>query len=509
MTARAEVSRKALERFVDREWRLDNLYYIQDEAGRRIKFVRNEAQRAFWRDLWYLNIVLKARQLGFSTFIAILILDACLFNSNTSAGIVDATIEDAELKLAKIKFAYDNLPPELKQIVRLTEDNRRSLAWSNGSSISVGTSHRGGTLQYLHVSEYGKISVVNPRKSNEIRRGAFGTIHRGQFIFVESTAEGAAGDFYELVQDAAAMRAQGKELAQTEFKLHFYPWWKHPGYIEDPSLIVVPKELNEYFEELRVDHGIDLTPEQKAWYAAKRKQVGFDDMFREYPSYPEEAFKVSVEGAYFKSQMMRLREERRIGKVPIDPSKPVHTCWDIGKGDSTAIWFFQNHGNMIHLVHYYENSGEGVEFYARTLREIAEKRKFVYGKHYGPHDLDNSHWVLPGAKSIKDAAYEVGIDFIVVPRIANKQDAIEAARIWLSMCWIDEENCEQGIRCLDNYRKEWDDKRGCYKSEPLHDWASHGADALMTGACGFTPDYVPPPIDRYARRTTRSSAWAA
>src|SRR5690554_5509356 len=106
MTARAAVSRKALERFVDREWRLDNLYFIQDEAGRKIRFQRNEAQRAFWGELWYLNVVLKARQLGFSTFIAIMILDACLFNSNTSAGIVDATIDDAKLKLDKIRFAY-------------------------------------------------------------------------------------------------------------------------------------------------------------------------------------------------------------------------------------------------------------------------------------------------------------------------------------------------------------------------------------------------------------------
>jgi hypothetical protein len=77
------------------------------------------------------------------------------------------------------------------------------------------------------------------------------------------------------------------------------------------------------------------------------------------------------------------------------------------------------------------------------------------------------------------------------------------------MCWIDEEHCSQGIRCLDNYRKAWDDKNGTYKSEPLHNWACQGADALMTGACGFTPEYVPPPEDRYRRRLARTSAWAA
>jgi hypothetical protein len=107
-------------------------------------------------------------------------------------------------------------------------------------------------------------------------------------------------------------------------------------------------------------------------------------------------------------------------------------------------------------------------------------------------------------------ARELGIDFIVVPRVTNKQDAIEAGRNWLSMCWIDEEHCAQGIRCLDNYTKEWDENRGHYKSEPLHNWASHGADAMMTGACGFSPDYIPPPSDRYAKPAgSRRSAWAA
>jgi hypothetical protein len=156
-------------------------------------------------------------------------------------------------------------------------------------------------------------------------------------------------------------------------------------------------------------------------------------MWREFPSYPEEAFKVSIEGAYFKSQMTKAREQQRIGKVTVDPSRPVHTSWDIGKDDNTAIWFFQSHGQMIHVVDYYENSGEGVEFYARILREKRQQRSWDYGKHYGPHDLDHSHWLLPGREAIKNVARNLGIDFIVVPRIPNKQDAIEATRNFLSM----------------------------------------------------------------------------
>lgn len=239
--------------------------------------------------------------------------------------------------------------------------------------------------------------------------------------------------------------------------------------------------------------------------ASARQAMSEDQYEQEF----ECSFEAAIQGAYFAVQMRRMREDGRIGDVPIDRSRPVHTCWDIGKSDSTAIWFFQNHGQMIHLVHYYENAGEGVEFYVRKLKEIAEEREFSYGKHYGPHDLDNSHWIMPGAESSVDVARRMGIDFIVVPRVPNKMDGIEAGRNWLSMCWIDAEHCKQGIESLDNYRKAWDDQRKTWKREPFHDWASHGADALQTGACGFTPDYVPPPGDRYRRTSQRSSAWAA
>jgi hypothetical protein len=165
---------------------------------------------------------------------------------------------------------------------------------------------------------------------------------------------------------------------------------------------------------------------------------------------------------------------------------------------------------MHHLVDYYENAGEGVEFYARVLRDKQHERGWQYGTHYGPHDLDNSHWVLPGRETVRDTARSLGIDFVVVPRIANKQDAIEAGRNFLTMCWIDQEHCAKGIEVLDHYRKAWDEDKRTWKKAPEHDWASHGADAFMCGACGFVPEYIPPPSDKYARpKGSRGSAWAA
>jgi len=304
------------------------------------------------------------------------------------------------------------------------------------------------------------------------------------------------------------VRRLRRPLSPHEFKLIFLPWQLRQQYRADPATVLITKELADYFADLEHNHGIKLDAGQRAWYAVTQKKIGPDSMLKEYPSYPEEAFKVSIEGAYFKTQMTKAREERRIGKVPVDPSRAVNTFWDIGKSDNTAIWFHQNKGQLHHMVDY-ENNGEGVEHYARILREKAAARGWTYDKHYGPHDLDNSHWLLPGSERVQDVARNLGIHFFVVPRIHNKQDSIEAARNLLSMAWIDEEHCAQGIRCLDNYCKEWDEKHGTYKSQPVHNWASHGSDALQTGACGFVPDYIPPPNDPYYRKPRAASAWAA
>lgn len=472
------------QRLMDQEWRLDNLYYIQDSAGQTIKFERNDAQRAFWADLWYLNCVLKARQLGFSTFIAILMLDTCLFNSSTRCGIVDLTLDDAKKKLAKIRFAYERLPPALQLATPLTLDNATSVEFGNGSAIEVGTSHRGGTLQILHVSEFGKIAAKYPEKAREIKTGAFGTIHKGQMIHVESTAEGTAGDFFDMVQNARNLEAQGRAPTAMEFKLHFVPWWKHPDYVLDAPDFPISADIEKYFRDLKAEHGIACSPQQIAWYAAKAAQIGPDDMLREYPSTPDEAFQSAIVGAYFKRELMRARQQGRIGKVPFDPGRPVNTFWDIGVNDTNAIWFHQTDGKAHHFIDYYENNGEGLPHYVGELKLRRERFGYSYGLHVGPHDLENREWGS-NAKSRIELARDLELRFEVVPRVEHKPDAIEAARTLLNLSWFDQEKCAKGIACLENYRKEWNERTQTYHNRPLHNWASNGADAYQTGAMGF------------------------
>lgn len=487
-----------------RAWRLDNLYKIKDKSGKVVTFQRNQAQRQLWRDMHTRNIVLKARQLGFSTFIQLYMLDACLFAPNTDAGVIAQTRDDAQRMFEKIHFAYDGLPGWLKSLVGATQSNVSRLTFSNNSTISVSTSHRGGTLRLLHVSEFGKVSAEAPHKAREIITGAIETVPTDGAVFVESTAEGASGRFFDMCQAAQASADAKGALNPLQFRLHFVPWHVNPQYRLDEPAFRPPAELGEYFAKLPTT----LDRDQQAWYTSKWRQLGPDDMFREYPSTPDEPFKVSIEGAYFARQMSDARRQGRLGTVPHDPNRPVYTAWDLGVDDATAIWFWQSDGVRVRMLEYVEDSGEGLAHYAKLLRRRRDERGYEYGTHYGPHDLAVKEWGSDAKPRIEIAA-DLGIQFRIVPRVQDKADAIEAARALLPMCYFDQAGCEAGIRALDSYRKEWDPRAGTWRAKPHHDWSSHCADALMTLALGREPERIEELDDPYRKRRQRRSAWAA
>jgi hypothetical protein len=169
----------------NRRWRLANLYHIIDKDGRRAPFRPNWAQEALLDELHYQNVILKARQLGFTTFIQLYMLDACLFNSNIRAGTIAHKLDDAKTIFRdKVKYPYDNLPEQLKAARPIIKDSADELLFDNNSSIRVGTSMRSGTLQFLHIGEYGKLCAQFPDKAREVRTGALNTVQAGQVVFL-------------------------------------------------------------------------------------------------------------------------------------------------------------------------------------------------------------------------------------------------------------------------------------------------------------------------------------
>lgn len=472
----------------DPEWRLNNLYFIKDKNGKRIRFVMNWAQRAMFQGLWYLNIVLKARQLGITTFIQLLMLDRCLFNDNTNAGVIAHTKDDAEAFFDdKIKFAYDNLPADLRAELRADTSNTRELSFTNGSKIRVGTSMRSGTLQYLHVSEFGKICAQYPDKAKEIVSGALNTVAAGNFIFIESTAEGSHGRFFDMCQTAMkmadAVAAGMLRLTKMDYKFFFFPWWKHPEYTLEGEQVVIPPHLVEYFEQLRQEEGINLTAEQMAWYV-KKERTEQDTMKQEYPSTPQEAFEKMLKGVIFAEQLRKAKKEHRITELPHERGVPVNTFWDLGRNDTNSIWFHQRVGAWDHFIRYYEHRLVDITHYIEVMEELAHDHGWLWGVMYLPHDGKTRH-IEAVAGSVEDILRDSGYRVEVVNRPLQKNLSIEPTRRAFSHCRFDAVACEEGIRTLEGYVWTWDDTHETYRKTPAHNWASNGADAFQTFGFGY------------------------
>ncbi len=178
------------------------------------------------------------------------------------------------------------------------------------------------------------------------------------------------------------------------------------------------------------------------------------------------SFDMGVEGSYYAKYMDRMRVNRQIGSVPWEPGFKVHTAWDIGVRDSTSIIFFQNVGQSIRIIDYYEKSKEGLEHYVNVINN----KPYTYGRHIGPHDIRVTEFGS-GITRIEKAR-NLGIKFTVADDV-SVVDGIECVRSSLNKIWIDDKNCAQLIKSLENYRQEYDVKRKVYKSNPLHNWSSH------------------------------------
>jgi len=484
MTAEA-LAPELVDAFSDRAWRIDNLYYVQDEYGAVYKFKMRPAQRKLLDELHYLNIVLKARQLGFSTLILLIALDCCIWNDHFAAGLIADTRKNAENLLVRVKFAYDNLPEEIQQLVPLLASNSTEMRFANGSSIEVGVSLRSSTKNLLHISEYGKICAKQPDKAKEVRSGTLNTLAPRQLAFIESTAEGKGGDFFDKVQQARAIEDNGREPADMEWKFHFFPWWQDAKYQTAQRIDLTDEEV-KYFVDLEKEHGITLTAQQEFWYALKWREQG-DDMLKEYPSTPDEAFAGATDGAIFGKQMRAIRQLGNVGQFKFVPGVPVNTFWDFGLNDMQTIWLHQEVHGRHRFVGFYENNNVGLAHYFDYLDKWAGMRGARWGEHYGPHDVDDQRQGLQ-VTSIKKLAAEVGFIFKKVKKNPSKQAAIEGVRRVLPACDFDEGGCAKGIAHLEAYSRTWDPNNSVWLNEPRHDEHSHGADGFMTFSDGYKPE---------------------
>lgn len=199
----------------------------------------------------------------------------------------------------------------------------------------------------------------------------------------------------------------------------------------------------------------------------------------QYEQEMECSFEAAVQGAYYGKLMRQALDDGRICDVRYDPALPVHTGWDLGYGDDTSIWFFQKRGPEIRWIDYYENRAQGLDHYVAML----QSKPYIYGTHILPHDA-NSGDITSGKTSVQVLS-ALGVRNTKVLERGNIDDGINAVRQVLPMSYWDERNCGRGIEALRQYRREYDDKRKCFKDKPLHDWTSHPADAKRTACVGM------------------------
>lgn len=247
----------------------------------------------------------------------------------------------------------------------------------------------------------------------------------------------------------------------------FTPRGKNHGYqiFDMAKKLMAEGDPDWYAERLTVE---DTGVLSAADIDAERRE-GMDEEMIQQEYYC--SFEGAQQGSFYGRVLSIAEADGRVCGVPVQTGVSVDTAWDLGIGDATAIWFFQNVGREIHLIDYYENSGEGLSHYAQVL----QKKGYVYGRHIAPHDIRVRE--LGTGKSRLETALSLGIRFDVAPDL-SVEDGIEATRALIPQCWFDRAKTERGRLALSSYHKTWDERRKMFLAQPYHDWSEHGASAF-------------------------------
>ena len=252
------------------------------------------------------------------------------------------------------------------------------------------------------------------------------------------------------------------------------------------SLCSTPKGMNNIFYDLYLKAQSD-----KGWFlytarASETKLVDDEELkaalsVMGQATYNQEfecSFIGNVKGSIYGELISKLEDEKRIARVPHDPSYPVNTAWDLGYNDSTAILFYQNVGHAINIIDSYENNNKAFPHYAQILKE----KDYTYNEHIGPHDLDQTDFAT--GRTRREVAYQLGLRFKIAPKLSI-EDGIHAVKMLLPRCYIDVDNCKKFINALRHYHRKYKEKDRMYSAKPNHDWSSHMNDALRTLATGL------------------------
>jgi hypothetical protein len=462
-------------------YRLNNLYHIVNREGKDISFKLNPVQSYVLDNLHTRNLILKARQLGMSTFSVLYLLDQCIWTPNLSAGIVSYSLEHAQHIFKRIiGHALASLPKWLR--VDILGQSAREITFANGSLLRVDTTLRGGAYQKVLVSEFGKTCARNPLKAEEVITGTLNTISQDGTAIIESTGEGNDGYFAEMVNQS--VQRGNDNLSPLEYKLFFFPWYQEPTYILTHP-VPYPVEMTDYFDKIQSEANTKINPHQRFWYAQQKSLLG-DKIKQEFPSNVSESFLSSSDAYYFAQGIESAYNSNRCLYTSLyDAVLPLYVAMDIGVNDLTVMIFFQIIHGEIRIIDYYEDNNKGVDFYAKFL---LQDKRYLYHTIFLPHDASHRDGLIVEntyERELRKYFADTETKFVVLKK-TDKQLQISNAKIKLDRCVFNINKVKPLIDKLCKYRKKWSEQYGKYLDEPYHGTESHYADAFMYAMQGVS-----------------------
>ncbi len=469
----------------DQLWRIANLYTIADENGQEVHFLPNPEQAAILICIvmrgWLRIVIPKARQLGMSTLLSIIMIDGQVFNSGFQGALIDKTSPDAEKKMReKIQFAWDKLPPSLRGVlVEVKRPTDQLTIRGKGkdeveSSSYAAINFRGGTVSFLWISEWGWVQDNDRPRSLAIATGALPAIERAEkgLCVVETTWSGGLdGDLGPIVKEAIG--TQEIEKGSKSWRVLFFGWHTCPLYVRSYGRI--DTESAEYFAKLEaLTPPVILTEQQKFWYAEKRRTAKSLRKFREeYPSVVEECWESVPEGSIYGEYIARSRSEGRIKDFLPDMRIPVDTFWDCGLPINTVAWFVQTTPEAIYVIDCLMEQDITMEDRAAWMNA----KPYRLRHHFFPHETGNTQ--SEGLSQVATFEKILGKGCRVVPCVRpTVMHGVEMLQSLFPRLIFHKTNCEKALEMLGRYRAERESSTGVTKIEPIHDRYSHGADAL-------------------------------
>lgn len=486
-TQRTRADRDIKEAILDPVWRIANIYTIFDK---RVKaFVpfrpKPEQRRIIW-DIFVLgikNIIIpKARQIGFSTLLALIAVDFTIFNGGTKSALIDKTKIDAEAKFNDtVRVAWEKLPDSFRRQFDTPTLNSREFAVQRKndkddglSSFRVTKSGRGSPLVFLWISEWGTIQFEEPKRSLEILTGGMPAADGGIRVIETTWKGGEGGDVWVFVEQALKKADDQKNPANDWF-IRFFPWWVEPSYTEPGTGDHIRREIHEYLDNKELEISGELgrqfrfTLGQRCWYD---KQESILKLFikREYPTTLQECWEAPVDDAIYAAEYARALSEGRVRRDLHDPEQPVYTCWDLGGPATMVCWYFQI---LPHRLRWIDCD---MNLFVTTSERVQrmKAKPYRYAKHFIPHDGEQTE---RSAMTFHGDLVQAGLDnVVVVPRTDDMELGINKTLELFPHMEFDATRTAEASKAIKAYHRHKETK------EPVHDWSSHPCDGMRTGA---------------------------